>query len=330
MFNQQANLVTFKSPELYTQIDTSIDIPVYPFVTADLVASFSLDARFAGGYDTTGIVEAARDLTSNPGNVPADLLDGFYISDVQQQSKIGLEPATFVGIQGMIGIGASVGLGSLLSVGVGGGIGLSISVSLKDSAPANYAPPGETAAQYAAANDGNGKTRPSEIAAWVADFGNPLCAFNLNGDVTADLFTEEQVLGATFTQTIFNITLFSFTIGLNCTTVDEPLGTEDGAGLLTLYTGPLYYERDVWEPTEIALLSGSVPDQLVYGPNPGSDYSLSAGPSQEGNDNFTVSLKGPGDLLVTSNDGSSEEFKGVTGIYSNSAPATTRSTSPRR
>src|SRR6202042_247853 len=40
------------------------------------------------------------------------------------------------------------------------------------------------------------------------------------------------------------------------------------------------------------------------------------GPSEEGNDAFTISQKGPGDILVTANDGSSEEFKNVTGLYS--------------
>ncbi|HEX4366549.1 MAG TPA: LEPR-XLL domain-containing protein, partial [Rhodopila sp.] len=283
LFGQQANLVVITSPELYAQVSTSIDIPVYPFVTADLVASFSIDARFSGGYDTTGILEAVHDVTSNPSAIPGDLLDGFFINDAALQSLIGIEPATFIGIQGMIGVGASVGFGSLLSVGVGGGIGLSLSVSLKDSVPDTYG-----TAAYRQANDGDGKTRPSEIAAWVDDFGNPLCAFNLNGDVTADLFTEEQVLGATFTQTIFNVTLFSFTVGANCTTVNEPLGVENADGLLTLYTGPLWDLRDV----------------------PG------AGPSEEGNDDFTVSQKAPGDILVTANDGASEEFKNVTGLYS--------------
>jgi Ca2+-binding RTX toxin-like protein len=196
-------------------------------------------------------------------------------------SKIGTEPATFVGFQGMIGLGASVGFGSLLSVGAGGGIGLSLSASLKDSVPSNYSTPA-----YRQANDGDGKTRFQEIAAWVDDFGNPLCAFNLNGDVTADLFTEEQVVGLTFTQTIFNVTLFSFTVGLNCTTVNEPLGVENSQGDLTLFTGPLWQMRDV----------------------PG------AGPSQEGNDDFTVSQKAPGDILVTANDGASEEFQNVTGL----------------
>ena len=187
LFGQQANLVTFTSPELYATASTSIDIPVYPFVTADLVASFTIDARFSGGYDTTGIIEAVHDAASNPSAIPADLLDGFYISDVSTQSMIGMEPATFVGIQGMIGVGASVGFGSLLSVGVGGGIGLSMSVSLKDSVPDNY-----MTAAYRQANDGDGKTRPSEIAAWIDDFGNPLCAFNLNGDITADLLSRNR------------------------------------------------------------------------------------------------------------------------------------------
>ena len=282
LFNQQANLVTFTSPELYTTVSTSIDIPVFAFVTADLTASFSIDGRFAGGYDTTGIIEAVHDATTNPSAIPSDLLDGFYVSDVQTQSMIGLEPATFIGIQGMIGVGASVGLGSLLSVGAGGGIGLSISVSLKDSVPDNY-----MTAAYRQANDGDGKTRPSEIAAWIDDFGNPLCAFNLNGDVTADLYIQEQVIGLTFTQTIFNVTLFSFTVGANCTTVNEPLGEVDSQGLLTLFTGPLWYMRDV----------------------PG------AGPSGEGNDDFTVSEISPGVIQVTASDGASDQYSGVTGLY---------------
>ncbi|HTW68745.1 MAG TPA: right-handed parallel beta-helix repeat-containing protein, partial [Acetobacteraceae bacterium] len=284
MFGEQANLVIVTSPELTASASDSIDIPVYPAITADVVISVEVDARISAGYDTTGIVEAAQDIKAGASayQIASDLADGFFINDAPMQSLLGMQPATFFGIGGMLGVGVSVGFGSLLSVGVGGGLGLNLSVSLKDYGPSDFGTPA-----YQQANYGDDKTRPSELLAWIDDFGNPLCAFNLNGNITADLFLEEQVLGLTFTQTLFNITVFSFTTGLNCSVQMENLGTLLPGGELELYTGPLWYLRDTG----------------------------SAGPSEEGNDNFTVSEKAPGDILVTANDGSSEEFDGVTSLY---------------
>ena len=142
-------------------------------VTANVTATIDVDARFSGGYDTSGITEAVTDAKNgaSASQIAGDLADGFFINDAPMNSIMGTQPATFIGIGGTIEVGASVGFGSLLSVGVAGGIGLNISASLKDSVPDTY----RTAA-YRQANDGDGKTRPSEIAAWVEDFGNPLFA----------------------------------------------------------------------------------------------------------------------------------------------------------
>jgi Ca2+-binding RTX toxin-like protein len=49
---------------------------------------------------------------------------------------------------------------------------------------------------------------------------------------------------------------------------------------------------------------------------PNGDYQLKKGPSSEGGDTFSITERGPGDIIVTAGDGSSEEFKNVTGIYS--------------
>jgi hypothetical protein len=161
-----------------------VDIPVYPFITANLDAKVGIDVRFAAGYDTYGLVQAAADIKAgNSSAIAGDLAAGFYIDDTKQSDG---NPATYVGILGGISVGASVGLGGLLSAGVSGGITLGIGVSLKDSAPADYG-----TAAYHKANDNDGKTRISEFTAWISEFGNPLCAFNLDGSVNFDLYAEE-------------------------------------------------------------------------------------------------------------------------------------------
>ncbi len=307
MFGQQVTLVHITAPKLVASANFSVDIPVYPAVTADLTANFGIFVKFAAGYDTYGLVEAGKDIKAgNVSAVPGDLADGLFIDDTKGADGL---PATAIGITGGIGIGASVGLGGLISVGVGGGIQLSIGVSLKDSAPANFGTP-----EFHKANDNDNKTRISEFVAWVGDYGNPLCAFNLDGAVSFDLYLQEQLLFATFTQTLVSITLFDFTAGANCFDQFEPLGSQDANGVVTLFTGPLWQSRDVWQDQNA--FSADYGKVVVGGPQPNGEYGLVKGPTSEGGDTFTVTERGPGDIIVSAGDGATEEFKNVTGIKS--------------
>jgi Ca2+-binding RTX toxin-like protein len=307
IFGQNVTLVQITSPELTAGASYTVEIPVWPFITADLSAGFSVDARFSAGYDTYGIVQAvaAIEAHASAGTVVADLADGLYINDAIQKDG---NPATFVGISGTIAVGASVGLGDLISVGVEGGVTLTVSVSLKDSGPADFTADGLSVDAYHKSNDNDGKTRPSEFVGWIEEFGNPLCAFQLNGAVNIVLESVETLFGFSATQTLVSINLFNFSLGANCYDTAEPLGTLSGTGVLTLYTGPQWQNRDVWED-----LAGDT----ETGPNGPSDgyIQLVKGPTQEGGDNFTVTERTPGDIIVTSDDGGSEEFKHVTGLY---------------
>jgi Ca2+-binding RTX toxin-like protein len=309
LFGHQATLMQIQAPELSATANASIVVPVWddPPIDALLTASISVDVRFAAGYDTYGLTEAAAALTAgDPGAVLGDLADGFYVDDTPTTDALGItEPNSFVRITGTVGIAPAVGIADLATAGVGGAISLSIAASLKDTAPPDFAPPGQTVAAYDKANNNDNKTRLSEFDAWVNEYNSPLCAFNLDGSIGFQLFAQEQVLQATFNQTLVSVTLFDWSTAANCFDAKEPLGTESPTGVVTLYTGPLYADRDVWTDGSGDIYTGAAPP---------SGYSLVKGPTAEGNDDFTISQPGPGDILVTAGDGSSEEFTNVTGI----------------
>jgi hypothetical protein len=238
--------------------------------------------RFAAGYDTTGITEAVADAKAgNTGAIPGDLADGFYIDDTPLADGL---PATYIGIEGSIGVSAGVGVAELASAGIGGGITMNIGISLKDSGPTN----GSLSPAYLKANDNDNKTRLKEFAAWVEEYGNPLCAFNLDGSIDFDLYAEEQLLLGSFQQTLVSETLFDFTTGANCFDQAEPLGSETN-GVVTLYTGPLWQNRDVWQDAN---------GDEQTGASPGTGWTLVKGPSGEGQDNFEITERGPGDIIV--------------------------------
>ena len=143
----------------------------------------------------------------------------------------------------------SGGVADIATLAVGGAVTASIDASLKDTAPPNYAPPGQTVATYDKANDNDDKTRFSELEGWFSEFNSPLCAFNLDGSIGVQLFSQEQLFGSstlTFTQVLASATIFDWSTAQNCFDAQEPLGYESPSGVVTLYTGPLYADRDVW------------------------------------------------------------------------------------
>ena len=96
--------------------------------------------------------------------IATDIADGFYIDDTPTMDALGdTEPATYIGITGALSVGPDIGIADVASAGIAGGISLSLGVSLKDTAPPNYTPPGsgQTVAAYDKANNNDNKTRLS-------------------------------------------------------------------------------------------------------------------------------------------------------------------------
>ena len=306
LFGQNVTLVHVVAPELTASAGFSISIPVWdlPPITVEIGGSIGIDLRFAAGYDTYGLVEAGSYIGgggSDPGTIATDLLDGLYIDDTPTKNALGsTTPSTSVSILGSVSLSADVGIPGLLSAGVGGAVTLTITMSLKDSAPQDLFTPA-----YYKANNNDNKTRPSELVGWIEDFGNPLCAFNLDGAVSFQLILQESFLGFTATQTLVNVTLFDFSLGANCYNSFEPLGTQDANGVVTLYTGPLWQQRDVY--TDLA-------GDIYTGASPPSGYYLVKGPTSEGGDDFNVTQQSPGTIIVTTTDGGKQTFENVTGL----------------
>ena len=304
LFGQQVVLVHVTAPELVASAGFEIDIPVWdlPPIEAVIKGSIGIDLRFAAGYDTYGLTEVGAYLTSTKSPsasvIALDLLDGLYFDDTPTMDALGaMEPATSVSILGNVSLEADIGIPGLLSAGVGGGVTLTVTMSLKDDAPPNV----ESAAYYKANNNDN-KTQIREFTDWIAVTGDPLCAFNLNGAVSFQLYLTESFFGFSATQTLLSATLFDFSLNANCYTALEPLGTQAPDGVVTLYTGPLWQQRDVYTDS-----SGDI----YTGASPPSGYTLVKGPTAEGGDNFTVTQLSPGSILVTAPDGAREAFSGV-------------------
>ncbi len=229
LFGKDIVLFDFTTPQLVVSVaaQKSIPLPVFPIVDINFGFDFGVTARLGFGYDTYGIREALAD--KHPGNVAADLADGFYIDESIRNGS----PTTEVGLTGGIKVGAGLDL-AVVSVNLDAEVDIDLTVSAKTSGPTDS---GLTQA-YHEANDNDGKARLKEILDNVQDSGNALCAFAIDGDVRFRLYLEVSVPFVYDHEfNIINKVVFSFSLDV-CPPTQEDLGSEDSNGILTLYTGP--------------------------------------------------------------------------------------------
>ena len=230
LFGKDVVLFKFVTPQLVVSLQDhySIPIPAFPIVSIDFGFNVGLTARLGFGYDTYGIREALADPA--PGKLAADLADGFYIDE----SPLNGEPTTEIGFTGGISVGAGIDLG-IVDVSVDGGLQIKLDLSAKTSGPNDIG----LSAAYHEANDNDDKARLKEILGNIEDSANPLCAFNLSGEIYFRIFVEVSVpLFYDHQFDLADITLYSFSADV-CPPVDEDLATQDpNTGILTLSTGP--------------------------------------------------------------------------------------------
>jgi predicted outer membrane repeat protein len=121
------NLVTFTMPTVSVSIPLSIFVPILGPIGVTIAGDadgqppnvFTASANLSGGYDTTGIVQFARD-NFNPSDAVNDLVQGLYINENNSNLKVSMGLA----IEGGINVG-------LASVAVGGGVYGSFTFSLQ-------------------------------------------------------------------------------------------------------------------------------------------------------------------------------------------------------
>ncbi len=210
LLGQNVPLVTYTMPDLDVGFGFSQYFPIFGPLGAELAGELGVKIHLAFGYDTEGIMEYA---TSRD---PADLLDGFYVSDRANADGTGpVQPQ--VEFYGSISAAAELNL-LIAQAGVGGGIFASVDFTLDDP-------------------NGDGKVRFSEIAENAKR--GALDIFDVGGELDAYLFAFLRLkLGFVTifddTLTIADITLLSFQNDPNS---PPPTGSQSG-GILTLNTPP--------------------------------------------------------------------------------------------
>ena len=168
---------TFQTPKISLDALLDLQIPIFPpFLTAFLSGGISADMQFGFGFDAS---DMAKFVDSGE---PADIFDGFYISDRKNPDGTGPDIAEVV-VSGVIEVGAFAGVraGPVdISASAQGGIYATIEANLND--PNN-----------------SGRVHPSELAS-VVEQGLE-CLIDLTGSVKAAASISVTVEG-------FGITVF--------------------------------------------------------------------------------------------------------------------------
>ena len=208
ILGKPVTLVEITLPELTFNFEYRQQFPII----GPLVGTFAggigatIDLRF--GYDTLGLQELF-----SSGNA-ADLVDGFFFDTKDAQGN----PLPVATLTATIAVGAAISL-VLVSAGVEGGITATIHFNWDDL-------------------NGDGKVRLKEMAAnIVANGGNPLAVFDINGNIQLfmDAYVEINlfITKITLTFEFARITLFSFDIPFKRPSI---LATQNG-GTLNLAVG---------------------------------------------------------------------------------------------
>lgn len=210
LMGQDVDLVTYDVPALSFDFTYTQRFPLFGPLIATLSGKFSAGLDLAIGYDTVGLSEFRA--TGNPAN----LLNGFFFSDVDLQTQQEVVEAF---IKGSIAAGAELNLG-VARGGVEGGIGATINFDFNDP-------------------NQDGKIRGGEMALNVlANDFNPLAVFDVHGAINFFLhaFVEVNLLFFKFShdETIVDIELFNFDIPF-----DRPANLASKSGdTLIINAGP--------------------------------------------------------------------------------------------
>jgi Domain of unknown function (DUF4347) len=222
LLGRDAALFTFDAPALRADFKMDEFFPILGPLGVTLKGDFNVAAKFAFGYDTSGIR-----LFASGGFADASLIfTGFYVSDTQNPDGTGVDVPE-VTLNAGIGAFASVNV-VVVDVGVGGGIYANVKANLADP-------------------NSDGKVRINELAANFLE--GPLCIFDLDGKLTAALSAYIKVgvdtplgfVGWEDSYDIASATLLDFSTGCkNPGDPDPQLATliDPATGLLRLNLGP--------------------------------------------------------------------------------------------
>lgn len=185
-------------------------IPIIGPLVGTFAGGISGKLDFGFGYDTRGLQTFLK--TFNP----IDLLDGFFINDLDPVTKIDRPEGT---IQATIAVGAAISL-ALVTAGVEGGIDFNVDFNLADL-------------------DNDGKIRFEELAAnLIENSFNPLAIFDVHGLVQFFLRAYVEInlfiTTITFDFEFVRLTLFEFDIDFN----RPPILATLSGDTLTLNIGP--------------------------------------------------------------------------------------------
>ncbi len=177
--------------------------PIIGPVGAKVQGKFGANVDLSFGFDTKGL-----DFTTNK----FDLTSGFFINDLKENKDIN-ELTLNASLKAFAAVS-----GAVAEVGVGGGILGQVGFNLKDP-------------------DKDGKVRLAEL-----NFNDPLCMFDMSGQLKAELTAYFRVGYGRFGYTKeFNspaVTLLDYNYSKKCSTGPTPiLASKNGKGL-TLNTGP--------------------------------------------------------------------------------------------
>ncbi len=222
LLGRDANLFTFDMPALRADFNLEKFFPILGPLGVTLKGDFNVAAKFAFGYDTSGIR-----LFASGGFADASLIfNGFYVSDTQNPDGTGVDVPE-VTLHAGIGAFASVNV-VVVDVGVGGGIYADVKADLADP-------------------NSDGKVHANELLANFLE--GPLCIFDIDGKFTAALSAYIKVgvdtplgfVGWEDSTDIASATLLDFSFG--CKNPGDPdpiLATliDPATGLLRLNLGP--------------------------------------------------------------------------------------------
>lgn len=236
------SLIEYRMPVLEFNFTFRVSYAIYPPLYVVFGGGIGAKIDLTFGYDTLGL----QKFFSSKEKDPLDLLDGFYVKDLNDAG----EDVPELTLSGSLTAGAEINL-TVAQVGVQGGIFATVDFNLNDP-------------------DQDGKVRIKEI---IANAKIDLrCIFDVHGKIDAglevflkvDLF----VLKIDKVWRIATITLFEFDI-----TCPKPVLATVSSGLLTLNMGPNAGGRgaegwnddtsDNAETFTVSHLSGSAGDETV-------------------------------------------------------------------
>jgi Ca2+-binding RTX toxin-like protein len=192
LMGRRTDLFIYNLPEFSFVAEAGKSFPIYPGLNARLFGELSIQTDLAFGYDTSGI-----ETWKSGGFLASDLdklIDGFYFVDDPDPTD-DFDPDEVI-LTAVLGAGASLGIGGLIEAGVDGGIEARIGLDLADIPEAGTGV-GPVAPVY------DGRLYLDEIVQRIEQ--DPLCLFNIGGELTAFL---EAFFWVGIDAGFFEITLF--------------------------------------------------------------------------------------------------------------------------